>query len=63
MLGATLGASLGAGLLLANRGNAMPVGNPRVPEPARPIDLNPYLGRWGTKSPAMTVGSNVIARA
>lgn len=37
---------LGACVLLARRGSSRPVGNTRVPEPAKPIDLNPYLGRW-----------------
>jgi len=37
---------LGAGVLIASRANTPPVGNARVPEPAKPVDLIRYLGRW-----------------
>jgi apolipoprotein D and lipocalin family protein len=37
---------LGAGALVAGFTATRPVGNPRVPEPAKPVDLNRYLGRW-----------------
>lgn len=33
--------ALGTGVLLAFRGSAIPVGNSRVPQPAKPVDLNP----------------------
>ncbi len=36
---------LGAGVLLSCRGSR-PVGNDHVPEPARPVDLDRYLGLW-----------------
>ena len=38
--------ALGTGVVLAFRGIAMPVGNKQVPEPAKPVDLKQYLGRW-----------------
>ena len=37
---------LGAGALLIACTSSRPVGNPRVPQPAKPVDLNRYLGRW-----------------
>lgn len=37
---------LGAGAVVAGFTVARPVGNPNVPEPAKPVDLNRYLGRW-----------------
>jgi apolipoprotein D and lipocalin family protein len=37
---------LGAGVLIAGCAFARPVGNPRVPQPAKPVDLIRYLGRW-----------------
>jgi apolipoprotein D and lipocalin family protein len=37
-------ATLGVGALIASC--ARPVGNPRVPEPAKPVELSRYLGRW-----------------
>ncbi len=37
---------LGAGLWLAGCAASRPVGNAHVPEPARPVDLNRYLGLW-----------------
>lgn len=37
---------LGTGVVLASRGRTMPVGNIRVPQPAKPVDLAQYLGRW-----------------
>ncbi len=37
---------LGAGVLIASCRNVRPVGNAAVPEPAGPVDLNRYLGRW-----------------
>lgn len=42
-LGAGAGAVLLAGRVLAGR---HPVGNKAVPEPARRVDLDRYLGRW-----------------
>ena len=38
--------ALGAGLLLAGCAASRPSGNARVPEPAKSVDLNRYLGRW-----------------
>lgn len=37
---------LGNGIVLAFRGRTMPVGNIRVPQPAKPVELAKYLGRW-----------------
>jgi apolipoprotein D and lipocalin family protein len=37
---------LSAGGLLWVRAAARPVGNRRVPEPAKPVDMGKYLGRW-----------------
>ena len=37
---------LGTGIVLAARGRTMPVGNIRVPQPAKLVDLAQYLGRW-----------------
>jgi apolipoprotein D and lipocalin family protein len=45
-----IGSSIAAVGLVATAGiwllDRHPVGNVRVPEPARPVDLNRYLGRW-----------------
>ena len=35
---------LGAGFIACAR--SRPVGNPNVPEPLKPVDLDRYLGRW-----------------
>jgi len=37
---------LGAGVLFACSKTARPVGNPRVPEPAKSVHVKSYLGRW-----------------
>ena len=37
---------LGAGVLFACSKTARPVGNPRVPEPAKSVHIKSYLGRW-----------------
>lgn len=39
-------AALGLGGFLYLRAKRPPIINPRVPEPAKPVDLNRYLGRW-----------------
>lgn len=36
----------GIGGLIASCAGSRPVGNRRVPEPAKPVDLSRYLGRW-----------------
>ena len=36
----------GIGGLFVSCGRSRPVGNPRVPEPAKPVDLSRYVGRW-----------------
>ncbi len=37
---------LGFASFVAGRAWSRPIGNPRVPEPARNVDLERYLGRW-----------------
>ncbi len=39
-------AALGLGGFLYARSKRPPVINPNVPQPAKPVDLNRYLGRW-----------------
>jgi len=39
-------AALGITAVLAARRRPMPVGNKRVPSPAKPVDLERYLGLW-----------------
>ncbi len=36
----------GIGGLIASCARPRPVGNPRVPAPAKPVDVSRYLGRW-----------------
>lgn len=43
LTGLALGALAAVGRTLLRR---PPVGNPNVPEPAKPVDLQRYLGRW-----------------
>ena len=40
------GVVAGIGWLITSRAVSRPVGNPSVPEPAKPVDLSRYLGRW-----------------
>lgn len=35
-----------AAVTVASAARAMPVGNPKVPEPAKAVDLKAYLGKW-----------------
>ena len=48
--GKAIRASLAAGLLVGLSGCAtlasLPVGNRAVPQPAKPVDIDRYLGRW-----------------
>jgi apolipoprotein D and lipocalin family protein len=41
-----LAAAFGAGAVLFSRGAAGPSGNRQVPQPAREVDLQRYLGKW-----------------
>jgi apolipoprotein D and lipocalin family protein len=34
------------GGLVVSCAGSRPIGNPRVPEPAKPVDISRYLGRW-----------------
>ncbi len=43
---AAMALGLSAGGLSWLRATARPVGNRRVPEPAKPVDIGKYLGRW-----------------
>ena len=38
--------SIAAVAVTANIATAMPVGNTSVPQPAKPVDLKSYLGKW-----------------
>ena len=38
--------AIGAMGFVVARATRPPVGNQRVPEPAKPVDLERYLGRW-----------------
>jgi apolipoprotein D and lipocalin family protein len=38
--------AVGAGSLIATCWQSRPVGNARVPEPAKPVEFARYLGRW-----------------
>ena len=40
------GVIVGIGALITSCAGSHPVGNPSVPEPAKPVDLSRYLGRW-----------------
>jgi apolipoprotein D and lipocalin family protein len=40
------GVIAGIGGIITGCAKSRPVGNPSVPEPARPVDLSRYLGRW-----------------
>ena len=40
------GVIVGIGALITSCAGSRPVGNPSVPEPAKPVDLSRYLGRW-----------------
>jgi hypothetical protein len=40
------GVMAGIGGLITSCARSRPVGNPSVPEPAKPVDLSRYLGRW-----------------
>lgn len=45
-IGAGVAAAAVGGLFLYSRATRPPVINPKVPEPARPVDLDRYLGKW-----------------
>ncbi len=43
---ATASLIAGIGIFALARATRPPVGNPRVPEPAKPVELDRYVGRW-----------------
>jgi apolipoprotein D and lipocalin family protein len=40
------GVLAGIGGFVVSRVGSRPIGNPSVPEPAKPVDISRYLGRW-----------------